>query len=108
LRGITVARLLQTIAPVPQIVEVHPGAALALHGAPIPAIRAFKRDAAAQQQLLDWLEKNGLIGFASITTFSDHSVAAYASAFAAWKWVSQEAKWIAPATPPFHPFAFAC
>jgi predicted nuclease with RNAse H fold len=108
LRGITVARLLQTISPVPQIVEVHPGAALALHGAPIPTIRAFKQNATAQQQLLDWLATQGLTDLASVNSFGDHSVAAYASAFAAWKWVSQEAKWIAPAMPPFHPFAFAC
>jgi predicted nuclease with RNAse H fold len=108
LRGITVARLLQSIAPVPQIVEVHPGAALALHGAPIPAIRAFKQDATAQQQLLGWLEEKGLIGLASINTFSDHSVAAYASALAAWKWACDDAKWLALAKPPFHPFDFAC
>jgi predicted nuclease with RNAse H fold len=76
LRGITVARLLQSLAPQPQIVEVHPGAALALHGAPVTAVRIFKQDAAAQGQLLCWLEAQGMNGVASIHTFSDHSIAA--------------------------------
>ena len=53
-------------------------------------------------------DEDRLAGLADLTTFSDHSIAAYASAFAAWKWVSQGAKWVATAAPPFHPFAFAC
>lgn len=108
LRGISVARLLHSLTPAPQIVEVHPGAAMALHGAAITAVRTFKTDATAQQQLLNWLEAQGLIGLTALNTFSDHSIAAYACAFAAWKWVSQASRWMAPAEPPFHPFPFAC
>jgi hypothetical protein len=81
---------------------------LALHGAPVTAVRIFKQDAAAQGQLLCWLEAQGMNGVASIHTFSDHSIAACASAFAAWKWASSEAKWLTPAAHPFHPFAFTC
>jgi hypothetical protein len=35
------------------VVEVHPGAAMALHGAPVDAVRTFSGDAVARAAILD-------------------------------------------------------
>ena len=57
------------------------------------------------------LENGRLTHQQTLYTATDEMIwqqTAYACAFAAWKWVSQESRWIAPAEPPFHPFPFAC
>lgn len=109
LRGLAVARLLQTVTPqVPAIVEVHPSAALALRGAPRAAVRTFKHQSHSRRELLRWLEEQGLRGVAQQRAPSDHFVAACAAAFAAWKWQQGQSVWQEPANPPFHPFDYAC
>lgn len=109
LRGISVARALETIRPhPPRIVEVHPGGSLALRGAPIDAVRRFKTDGPARTRLLEWLEAHGLGGVASLEHADDHLVAACAGAHAAWKWAGNAAVWCEPATAPLHPYDFAC
>jgi predicted nuclease with RNAse H fold len=109
LRGISVARLMRSIQPLTtEIVEVHPGAALALRGAPPGLVSSFKRDEEARWQLLDWLEDQGLDKAAEIETPTDHYVAACAAALAAWKWRTGESAWLHPAEPPIHPFDYAC
>ncbi|MCS6864490.1 MAG: DUF429 domain-containing protein [Gemmataceae bacterium] len=109
LRGLAVARLLQTITPrVPAIVEVHPGAALALRGAPALAVQTFKHQPRRRRELLRWLENQGLKGVARLRAPSDHVVAACAAALAAWQWQLGQAVWHEPAAPPFHPFDYAC
>ena len=95
LRGITVA-------------EVHPGAACVLRGAPVEIVRALKSSAAARQQLLRWLEGEGLEGIGGGTDPGDHFVAACAAALAAWKWSLGNPAWIHPADPPWHPYDMAC
>ena len=109
LRGISVARMLQSIQiNRPRIVEVHPGAAMALRHAPIDLVRMFKRNDTARIQLLEWLEQQGL-RFTSIATDpSDHYVAACAAAFVTWKWKEEKTVWLHGAEPPLHPFDFAC
>ena len=106
LRGIYVARSLRLIqeAP-PRIVEVHPGATMALRGAPIYAVKTFKQDAESRQNLLQWLAQQGLGAIAN-TTPSDHDVAACAAALTAWKWCTEETVWLHRATPPFHAFDY--
>jgi len=108
LRGIAVACSLQSIpkAP-PRIVEVHPGAAVALRGAPIDAVRTFKQDVGARQELLTWLAQHGLDAAANESA-SDHYVAACAAALATWKWCTGKTVWLHPAAPPFHAFDYAC
>lgn len=109
LRGIAVARLLQSLTPnPPAIVEVHPGVTLALRGAPITDVLALKQSSDARQRLLVWLEQQGLQGASRLEGANDHCVMACAAALAAWKWASGQAVWIKRAIPPFHPFDFAC
>ena len=109
LRGVSLARLLLTIQGNPtRITEVHPGATMALRGAPVDAIRSFKNSEEARGQLLDWLERQGLGSAATAKEPSDHYVAACAAALAAWKWQSGESVWLHRAEPPIHPFDYAC
>lgn len=108
LRGISVARLLQTLDPRPAVAEVHPAGTLALHGAPAADVRALKRDEAARRRLLVWLEGQGLGGTAVLAERGDHLVAAAAAALATWRWATGRAAWCAAAQPPLHPFDYVC
>ena len=108
LRGISVAHQLLTIPSRPSIVEVHPGAVMALRGAPIDAVRSFKKSPEARMQLLNWLEQQGLQSVVQDEFPTDHYVAACAAALATWKWSLQESVWLHSADPPAHPFDFAC
>ena len=47
-------------------VEVHPGACLALRGAPVAQIRRMRTDELARRELLRWLEGQGLLGIAAL------------------------------------------
>lgn len=108
LRGISVTRFLTSIQTdfTLNILEVHPGSSLALHGAPIDATCKFKSDMSARYQILNWLEQQGLHEIRNVNDPEDHYVAACAAAFGAWKWKKGESVWIYPAEPPFHPFDF--
>ncbi|MBS3750939.1 MAG: DUF429 domain-containing protein [Anaerolineales bacterium] len=109
LRGTAIARILSSFPePKPQIVEVHPGAAMALRGAPIADLRAYKMDPPAQQRLLGWLKGQGLDIKDMHKTLDSHHVDACAAALAAWKWHQGDAVWVEPASPPHHPFDYAC
>ena len=108
LRGIAIARLLLAADEKTKIVEVHPGAAMALRGATISDIVKFKQNKKSRRSLLAWLEKQGLKRAANIKDPSDHYVAACASALAACRWYYNEAAWIHRAEQPFHPFDYAC
>lgn len=110
LRGIAIARSLETLAAdhSVQVVEVHPGAAMALRGAPVDAVRTFKDDVAAREKLLAWLTGQNLENLTALADYSAHDLAACAAAFAAWKWRRGESCWIQPAAPPHHPYDFAC
>jgi predicted nuclease with RNAse H fold len=109
LRGVCVARALDTIQPVrPRVVEVHPGASLALRGAPIGDVRSFKRESEARRRLVGWLEAQGLQNLAAVNDAADHLVAACACALAAWKWASGDTVWCRRAVLPLHPYDFAC
>jgi len=108
LRGISVARLLLETHARTRIVEVHPGAAMALRGAPVDDVAAFKRSKRSRGNLLAWLERRGLNKAADMKDPTDHYVAACAAALAAWKWHLDESPWLYRAKPPFHPFDYAC
>ena len=110
LRGISVARnlaSLSTTGPI-RLVEVHPGATLALRGAPIDLVRSFKTSPVSQDALLAWLGSRGLEGLPTTTGGNSHFLAACACALAALAWDSGAAVWCAPAEHPWHPFDFAC
>lgn len=108
LRGISVARMLLTISKKIKIVEVHPGATLALRGASIKDVLSFKKSGRSRRNLLRWLEDQGLRNIGTFKGPTDHYVAACACALAAWKWHEQKSVWLQKASPPFHPFDFAC
>ncbi len=109
LRGLAVARMATAIGgPRARIVEVHPGAALVLRGAPSSAVRALKESAAARRAILAWLERQGVGAVAGRGDLGDHFVAACAAALAAWKWHAGDAAWLHPAEPPQHPHDVAC
>lgn len=109
LRGVALTRLLLNIPGKScDIVEVHPGAAMALHGAPVQSVIDLKKEREARINLLAWLEARGLKGIITPDDPGDHYVAACACAFAAWKWHLGRSEWLYPASPPFHPFDVAC
>ncbi len=108
LRGISVARLLRNTNEKIKIVEVHPGAAMALRGASVNDVRTYKHNKKSRRNLLAWLERQRLKNAAAIKDPSDHYVAACAAALAAWKWHHNKAVWIHPAEQPVHPFDYAC
>jgi len=109
LRGISVARALESIGvPRASIVEVHPGAALALHGAPLDLVRAFKGDAAPRVGLLQWMQAIGVCGVPDSMASASHSIAACGAALAAWRWRNGAAEWTWKADPPLHPYDFVC
>ena len=63
LRGMGVARLITTVGwEMIRVVEVHPGATMALGGAAIDAVKALKSDSVARQDLLAWMEGGGIAG----------------------------------------------
>ncbi len=108
LRGLGVARLLGTLDPEKvRVLEVHPGAAFGLRGAPLASVLAFKKRPEHRASLLDWLSTQGILSLPP-TEPSDHFVAACGAALAAWEWSRGRSAWLAPPEPPFHPFAFAC
>ena len=110
LRGIALARMLETIAPRLDLrmVEVHPGAALLLRGAPRRDLALLKRDRGARFRLLDWLEARGLSEVPRSDETPDHFVMACAAALAARDWARGRFVWRFPAQPPEHPYDFAC
>jgi predicted nuclease with RNAse H fold len=103
LRGMAVARLVQSLRPDARIVEVHPGASLVLAGADDADVRALKADADARERLRRWLGENG-VGSIPTRPLGDHELAAVAAARAAWRWSHGHAAWRAPADFPLHPF----
>lgn len=108
LRGLAVARLLASTAlSSVTVLEVHPGAAFCLHGAPLESVLAFKRHIAHRQSLLHWLSSQAVRNLPSEEP-SDHFVAACGSAFASWMWSTGRAAWVASPEPPLHPFALVC
>ncbi len=113
LRGFAVSRMLAGMGPGRirgriRVVEVHPGAAMALRGAPVEEVRGFAKKMECRISLLSWLERQGMKGVSNTPAPSDHHVAAIAAALAAWKWSRGNPAWIEPARPPFHPYDYAC
>jgi len=108
LRGLAVARLLNTLDPARvQTIEVHPGATFCLRGAPLLSVLGFKKDPGHRGLLLKWLSTQGIESL-PCAELSDHFVAASGAALAAWAWSRGQSVWLAQPEPPFHPFAFAC
>jgi predicted nuclease with RNAse H fold len=109
LRGVVVARLLETAgSPRNHIVEVHPGAAFALRGAPMVDVLALGQDHASRSSLLKWLRTVGVRGTPDTIADTSHSTAACGAALAAWSWRDGTPKWVWKASPPHHPYDFAC
>ncbi len=109
LRGFAVSRLLAGVGPGRvRVAEVHPGAAMALRGAPVEDVKGFAKKMACRISLLSWLENQGVKGVRAMAEPSDHSIAAIGAALAAWKWSLGAPAWIEPARPPFHPYDYAC
>ncbi len=108
LRGMGVARIIAEMCSVlVRVVEVHPGGAMALGGASLEAVKAFKTEKDSRQVLLEWLVEEGLKGIARQDP-SDHYVAACACSLAAWKWSQGRSVWCWPSCTPHHPYDFAC
>lgn len=110
LRGVCVARLLAALPDdrVARVVEVHPGATMALRRAPIAAVRGFAKNPVDRADLLRWLVEQGLEGLDPAIPCESHYVAASAAALAAWQWSVGRSPWRWPAEPPWHPYDFAC
>lgn len=106
LRGLAIARLLQL--PGVEVVEVHPGAVLALRGAPISCVRSFRSTSSCQFRLLRWLEAQGIEGVEAPDPCTSHFIAACAAALGTRDWRQAESRWLASTEPPLHPYDFAC
>lgn len=106
LRGLAIARLLQL--PGVEVVEVHPGAVLALRGAPISCVRSFRSTSSCRLKLLRWLETQGIEGLEAPDPCTSHFVAACAAALGTRDWRMAASRWSASAEPPLHPYDFAC
>jgi predicted nuclease with RNAse H fold len=108
LRGLAVSRALSGAGANVRIVEVHPTATLVLRGANAADVQELKRSREARERLLSWLETQGLLGASRLDSSNDHLVAACAGALAAWRWARAGTAWVRRASPPVHPFDFAC
>ena len=109
LRGMAVARMLEQAAACPiRIVEVHPGAAMALRGAPVRDVLEYRSSRQSRMNLLKWLNSRGLRNLPVEEPGRNHDVAASAAALAAWQWHCNQCVWLFPAAPPHHPYDFAC
>lgn len=109
LRGISVARGIQSVAgAAARIVEVHPGAVMALRGAPVEAVRGYAKEADARATLLKWLGTQRITGLDPALTQTSHQIAAVAATLAGWAWSEGRSEWQWKAAPPLHPFDFAC
>jgi predicted nuclease with RNAse H fold len=110
LRGVALTRALEFHKPEYdlRIVEVHPGACMLLHGASAKDVSAFKKDLSARTRILNWLEGVGMKGIVRPEILTDHFVAACAAALGAWQWAVRKSAWHYPASPPLHPYDFAC
>jgi predicted nuclease with RNAse H fold len=110
LRGIGLVRALENLnsQDAIRVAEVHPGAALALRGAPVADIIAVKADPRARARLLEWARGAYIRDLPMLDAPSDHTVMSVASALAASDWGRSAAKWLWPAEPPFHPYDVAC
>jgi predicted nuclease with RNAse H fold len=107
LRGHAVARALESLGEA-RIVEVHPGAAMVLRGAPVAAVRGFSTDRKMQTKLLAWLRRQGVRGLEARKFPRSHHVAAVGALLGAWSWARGRSVWCQPAEPPAHPYDFAC
>lgn len=108
LRGVVLARLFREMKPSPDIVEVHPGAAMVLRGAPVESVREMKRSPEAKLSLLHWFRRQGITGLKEKYFYNDHLISAVAAAIAAKDWAEGKSQWIEKAKPPFTPFDFSC
>ena len=109
-RGISVARAIMDIrARNPAtVVEVHPGGAMALAGAPIGLVRQMNEDPVVRSKLVDWLKDNGMTGLPGDISLNEYLLAGAACTLAAWNWRAGRPNWQRPAEPPLHPFDLAC
>ena len=108
LRGVSIARMLLATSPQIKIVEVHPGAAMVLRGAPVSDVLDFKHRERSRWNLLEWLFQQGLRDISDISNPTDHYIAACACGLACWKWHQNKSVWIHHRDQPIHPFDYAC
>ena len=107
LRGIAVARAIAAVREDLRVVEVHPGAALALRDVPLELLGAIKHEHPARHAVRGWLaERMGPLPAEVADT--DHALMACAAALAVRDWLQGTSPWLHPAEPPLHPFDFAC
>lgn len=108
-RGMAIARGVREVAgESARVVEVHPGAAMALRDAPVDAVRGFGKDPEARIKLLAWLSTQRITGLGIELAQTSHQIAAVAAALAGWGWSEGRSAWCWKAAAPLHPFDFAC
>ena len=110
LRGVMLSRILEGLQdkyPV-EIIEAHPLAAMGLRGAPLSALKTYKKSTVGRTELLRWFSAMGMKGIRPPKECSSHFVDACGAALAAWQWHIDEPAWIEKADGPFHPYDFAC
>ena len=90
------------------IVEVHPGGAMILSGAPVGLVKAMKGEPTARSRLREWLHGQNMTRLPVEVMQSGHLLAATAAALATWRWKDGRSNWLHAAQPPHHPFDFAC
>lgn len=107
LRGISLARFLNSVIPGIKIAEVHPAGSLVLNGFDPALVKEMKRSENARLEILAGLE--GIFGFeSSHSPADDHYIASLGALLAARGLADNNIRWIKKAEPPLHPFDFAC
>lgn len=109
MRGIRLTREITGLSlgnPI-SILEVHPGAALGLRGAPVHSLQQYKKDETKGcLQLKGWFSTQNITGLPDEYGLTSHEIDAVAAALAAWQWQSGKSIWRYEADPPLHPFEF--
>ncbi|RWZ58824.1 DUF429 domain-containing protein [Halobacillus fulvus] len=109
-RGIHLSHLLSAIPNVKEIVEVHPGTALASRVSKdeIEYALSYKKNAEDLRWVEQWLAH--YFSEVALNSSASHEVDAYLAALAAWHWASEDhtSPWSKNAVPPHHPFPITC
>ena len=80
---------------------------MVLRGAPPDDVRELKRSARSRRALVQWLSTQSVRGLPSEPA-TDHELAAYGCALAAWRWSLGTPSWVAASEGPLSPYDFAC
>ncbi|MBM7580462.1 DUF429 domain-containing protein [Jeotgalibacillus terrae] len=110
LRGIQLSRMLKNLHGDPEIVEVHPGAAIGLRMSSPDLALKYKKDAAARKAVFNWLTEQYFLDLPHTIADTTHAIDACGAALAAWHYAAPDGDpvWVYEKTSAAHPFVMCC